>query len=106
MAPKATKLQRELIVREVGQWQVEGVGRQEIIKRCRERWGYGENNVDKLIRDARKKWVAELEQVDRKEYVAEIMQKFDLLFERGLTQKQLAVSHAALTAQMKLLHLN
>ena len=38
--------------------------------------------------------------------ITEIMRKFDLLFERGLTQKQLAVSHAALTAQMKLLHLN
>ena len=106
VAPKATKLQRELIVQEVGQWQIEGVGRQEIIKRCRERWGYGEGNVDKLIRDARKLWVKELEAIDRKEYVAEILRKFDLLYERGLTQKQLAVSHAALTAQSKLLHLN
>ena len=48
----------------------------------------------------------ELDSIDRKEYVSEIMRKFDLLFERGLTQKQLAVSHAALTAQMKLLHLS
>ena len=56
-------------------------------------------NVDKLLRDARKEWVKTLEEIDRKEYVAEIMLKFDLLFERGLTQKQLAVSHAALTAQ-------
>ena len=50
--------------------------------------------------------VAELEQIDRKEYVAEIMRKFDLLYERGLTQMQLAVSHTALIAQSKLLHLN
>ena len=77
-----------------------------MIRRCQERWGYKEDNVDKLIRDARKLWVKELEAIDRKEYVAEIMRKFDLLFDRGLTQKQLAVSHAALTAQMKLLHLN
>lgn len=77
-----------------------------MIRRCKERWGYGEANVDKLLRDARKQWVKELDQIDRKEYVAEIMRKFDLLFDRGLTQKQLAVSHAALTAQMKLLHLN
>ena len=106
MAPRATKLQRELIVQEVGQWQIEGVGRPEMIRRCRERWGYKEDNVDKLIRDARKLWLKELNAIDRQEYVAEIMRKFDLLFERGLTQKQLAVSHAALTAQMKLLHLN
>ena len=95
-----------MIVFEVGQWHIEGVGRPEIIRRCSERWGYGEANVDKLLRDARKEWVKTLDQIDRKEYVAEIMLKFDLLFERGLTQKQLAVSHAALTAQMKLLHLN
>ena len=95
-----------MIVSEVGQWQIEGVGRPEIVRRCSERWGYGERNVDKLLRDARKKWVKTLDAIDRKEYVAEIMLKFDLLFERGLTQKQLAVSHAALTAQMKLLHLS
>ena len=77
-----------------------------MIKRCKERWGYCENNVDKLIRDARKQWVKELESIDRKEYMSEIMRKFDLLFERGLTQKQLAVSHAALMAQAKLLHLS
>ena len=106
MGFKATKFQRERIVEEVGQWHIEGVGRPEIIRRCNERWGYGEANVDKLLRDARKEWVKTLDQIDRKEYVAEIMLKFDLLFERGLTQKQLAVSHAALTAQMKLLHLN
>ena len=99
-------MQRELIVQEVGQWQIEGVGRAEIARRCAERWGYKSRNVDQLIQDARKLWVKELNSIDRQEYVAEIMRKFDLLFERGLTQKQLAVSHAALTAQMKLLHLN
>ena len=106
MAPKATKLQREQRVQEVGQWQIEGVGRAEILRRCAERWGYGSRNVDKLLQEARKQWVKELESVDRKEYVSEIMRQFDLLYERGLTQKQLAVSHASLTAQMKLLHLN
>ena len=106
MAPRATKLQRALIVQEVGQWQIEGVGRAEIVRRCSDRWGYGSRNVDKLLQEARQQWVKELEAIDRKEYVAEIMRKFDLLFDRGLTQKQLAVSHAALTAQMKLLHLN
>ena len=106
MATKATKLQREQRVQEVGQWQIEGVGRAEIIRRCSERWGYGSRNVDQLLQEARKQWVKELDSIDRKEYVSEIMRKFDLLFERGLTQKQLAVSHAALTAQMKLLHLN
>ena len=99
MGFKATKLQRQLIVQEVGGGHIEGIGRQEIIRRCKDRWGYGEANVDKLLRDARKEWVKTLEEIDRKEYVAEIMLKFDLLFERGLTQKQLAVSHAALTAQ-------
>jgi hypothetical protein len=103
---KATKLQRELIVQEVGQWQIEGVGRTEIARRCAERWGYKSRNVDQLLQDARKQWVKELDAIDRKEFVSEIMRKFDLLFERGLTQKQLAVSHAALTAQMKLLHLS
>ena len=106
MGFKATKLQRELIVQEVGQWQIEGVGRAEIARRCAERWGYKSRNVDQLLQDARKLWVKELNAIDRQEYFAEIMQKFDLLFERSLTQKQLAVSHAALTAQMKLLHLN
>ena len=103
---KATKQQREMIVSEVGQWQIEGVGRPEIVRRCSERWGYGSRNVDKLLQEARKQWVEELDAIDRKEFVSEIMRKFDLLFERGLTQKQLAVSHAALTAQMKVLHLS
>ena len=51
-------------------------------------------------------WVEELNQIDRKEFFSEVMKKFDLLYERGLTQKQLAVSHAALTAQVKILHLD
>ena len=95
-----------MIISEVGQWQIEGVGRQEIIRRCADRWGYGSRNVDKLLQEARQQWVKELESIDRKEYMSEIMRKFDLLFERGLTQKQLAVSHAALMAQAKLLHLS
>ena len=106
MAPRATKLQRELIVQEAGQWQIEGVGRTEIARRCAERWGYKSRNVDQLLQDPRKLWVKKLNAIDRQEYVSKIMKKFDLLFERGLTQKQLAASHAALTAQMKLLHLN
>ena len=62
--------------------------------------------MDNLLQEARKQWVKELEAIDRKQFVSEIMRKFDLLYERGLTQKQLAVSHAALTAQAKLLNIN
>ena len=95
-----------MIVEQVGQWQIEGVGRPEIIRRCSEKWGYGSRNVDKLLQEARRMWAEELNQIDRKEFISEVMKKFDLLYERGLTQKQLAVSHAALTAQVKILHLD
>ena len=95
-----------MIISEVGQWVVEGVPRSEITQRAADRWGYKQRNVDDLIAKARQNWAEELNKIDRKEFISEVMKKFDHLYEKGLTQKQLAVSHAALTAQVKLLHLD
>ena len=104
MAKKqATKFVKTQQVAEVMDWMTNGKSRQWVLQKSAELWGYQTRATDELIKKAREEFTANWENVDRKEFVSELMAKYHLLFEKGLEQRQLAVSHAALTAMGKML---
>jgi len=101
---KATKTQQDLYVRQIMQWLVEGWDRQMILKEGRTQWGYtGDGSIDALIKRARQEFVVAWEETDRKEYIAQLSSRFDHIYRLGLSQRQLAVSHAAALAQAKIM---
>ena len=104
---KATKVEQRLHAQQVMEWMVQGWSRQKIRQEGCRLWGYtNERSIDRIIKIAREDFVAAWEGVERKEFVCELLEKFNHLYERGLEQRQLAVSHASLTAQAKLMGLD
>ena len=85
------------------------MSRAEILQESHKGWGYSVDSprtVDELISRARKVFVKQWENVDRKEMVCESMCRFDKLYRLGIQQRQLAVSHAAGMAKCKLIGLD
>lgn len=87
------------------QWLVEGKGRPFILQEGVTLWGCSERTVDDLTARARKEFRQAWEVVDRKDFVAQSMAKFDNIYEKSLETRQLAVAHAALAHQLKILGL-
>ena len=100
---KATKVEKAQHVAQVMDWMSHGKSRQWISQESAKLWGYAQRQSDDLMHRARQEFKASWEGVDRQEFVSELMAKYHLLFEKGLEQRQLAVSHAALTAMGKML---
>lgn len=101
---KATKVEQLQQTREVMSWLTMGWGRQKIIQEACKLWGYGnDRSVDALIKKARTEFRQAWNDTDRQEFVAQQLSRLDLVVEKSFEQKQLAVTHASILAQCKLL---
>jgi len=100
---KYNRITIEMQINQVMQWMVEGMTRRQIIPEAEKVWGCKSRKVDDLIAAARKKFVEQAENLDRKEIVAEAIERYHHLYQAGLGQRQLAVSIAAQQALMKMI---
>jgi hypothetical protein len=99
---KANKVILEMQVTQVMRWLVEGYSTRDIYAKVEELWGNGPRKADNLIRAARNQFVEQVENLDRKELVAESIEKFRHLYQLGLGQRQLAVSVCAQQAILRM----
>ena len=97
-----SKVAIEMQVTQTMQWLVEGYSTRDIYVKVEELWGNKSRKADDLIAKARKKFVEQAERLDRKELVAESIEKFRHLYQAGLNQRQIAVSIAAQQALLKM----
>jgi hypothetical protein len=98
-----TAVEMEQQVGKVMQWLVEGCSRGDIIQKSAEVWGCKTRKVDDLIARARMEFVKQVAGLDRKQVVAEAIERYDYLYKKGVEQRQLAVSIAAQQAKMKMI---
>ena len=99
---KANKVILEQQITQTMKWLVEGYSTRDIYAKVEELWGNGPRKADDLIRAARKQFVDQVENINRKELVAESIEKFRHLYQLGLGQRQLAVSLAAQQAVLRM----
>lgn len=98
-----TAVDKEQQVSVVMQWLVEGHSRKDIVEKAAEVWNCGSRKVDDLIARARHQFVENVANIDRKQIVAEAIERYDYLYKKGVEQRQLAVSIAAQQAKMKMI---
>jgi hypothetical protein len=101
--PKTTAVEREQQLTVVMQWLVEGYSRGEIIQKAQEVWDCGIRKVDDMIAQSRQQFVDNVAKIDRRQIVAEAIERYDYLYKKGVEQRQLAVSIAAQQAKMKMI---
>jgi len=100
---KANKVTSEARVTQVMEWLVQGWTRREIVAEVEKLFGLKSSRADDLLRLARQQFVKDYEDINRKELVAESIERYDFLYKAGVSQRQLAVSIAAVQAKLKML---
>jgi hypothetical protein len=100
---KANKVTSEARVTQVMEWLVQGWTRREIVAEVEKLFGLKSSRADDLLRLARQQFVKDYEDINRKELVAESIERYDFLYKAGVSQRQLAVSIAAIQAKLKML---
>jgi hypothetical protein len=100
---KANKVTISIQISAVMGWLVEGWTRREVVAEVEKLWGYKTTKADELLKLAREQFVKDYENIDRKQLVAEAIERYDFLYKAGVHQRQLAVSIASMQAKMKML---
>lgn len=102
--PKATKEEQRRQTIQVMEWLTLGWSRQKICSEGCRLWGYDcDRVIDARIKQARKEFKEAWNNTDRQQFVAQQLSRLDLVVEKSFEQKQLAVTHASILAQCKLL---
>jgi hypothetical protein len=99
----ATKFTKQRQITEVMRMLTRGYSRVDILEESEKLWGLKRSATDDLIRAARKEFVEQYQHLDRKELVAESIDRFQFLYREGVKKNQLAVSIAAQQALNKMI---